>query len=108
MLLSASIRKVACVTTRSPAFTPSSTCTQPGTRAPSLTGPRLVAALAALDQHDLAPAAVDHRRVRHGKATAVERRGDLDGGRHVGAQPAVGVGDLDAQPRRAAFLADVG
>ena len=38
ILLSASIRKVACVTTRSPALTPSSTCTQPGTCAPSFTG----------------------------------------------------------------------
>ena len=38
MLLSASIRKVALVTTRSPGLRPSSTCTQPGTCAPSFTG----------------------------------------------------------------------
>lgn len=60
---------------------------------------------AAVDQHDLPSPAVDHRGLRNGEAAA-DGRCDLDGRGHVGAQLAVGIGDLDTQPRRSAFLAD--
>nr|WP_296381640.1 hypothetical protein [Reyranella sp.] len=69
---------------------------------------RLVAALAALDQHDQPPAGIDQRRLRNRDPAARDRRLDLDGRRHVGAQAAVGVGDLDAQPRRAVAAVDRG